>query len=266
MPAYLLLDKCRTFHGLTGQLLPGGYAKFYVSGTTTPQSVYGERALSTNNGSTIDLDASGRLEHECWADTTDAYFIELFDSDDVKQGEISYMEVPGGSGQVIPVPGEGQVIGGDGTNFLLLDPFWLPDPAGNSGKLLGSDGAAWLPVARPSDGAAGTSDTSTSATGLTVGDKRIQWAFGTGTNSGGRTQTVTLTWPVPFATAPSVVAPFLLNNSLASGSSNMPSPSVTNITTTGATVKWTMGELDDTGGIWDFAAAVQCGALAIGAK
>ena len=265
MPSYLLLDKCRTFHGLTGQLLPGGYVKFYVSGTTTPQSVYGERALSTNNGSTIDLDASGRLEHECWADTTDAYFIELFDSDDVKQGEISYMEVPGGSGQVIPVPGEGQVIGGDGTNFLLLDPFWLPDPAGNSGKLLGSDGAAWLPVARPSDGAAGTSDTSTSATGYTIGNKRVQWGSDSGTSSGGRTQTKSVTFPVAFSATPNVVDVVVTNSSLSSFG-NMPSHSITSKSTTGFTVKFTMGELDDSGSGFDFTAGVSFDWTATGPK
>lgn len=265
MPAFQLLHKCETFFGLSGQLLAGGSVKFYQAGTTTPQSVYGERALSTNNGSTIDLDASGRLEHECWADTTDAYFIELFDSDDVKQGEISYMEVPGGSGQVIPVPGEGQVIGGDGTNFLLLDPFWLPDPAGNSGKLLGSDGAAWLPVARPSDGAAGTSDTSTSATGYTIGNKRVQWGSDSGTSSGGRTQTKSVTFPVAFSATPNVVDVVVTNSSLSSFG-NMPSHSITSKSTTGFTVKFTMGELDDSGSGFDFTAGVSFDWTATGPK
>ena len=265
MPSFLLLDKCRTFHGLTGQLLPGGEVRFFVAGTTTPADVFGDRDLTTNNGDTIALDASGRLAHECWADTTDAFFAEIYDSDDVKQGEISYMEVPGGSGQVIPVPGEGQALGGDGTNFLLLDPFWLPDPAGNSGKLLGSDGAAWLPVARPSDGAAGTSDTSTSATGYTIGNKRVQWGTGSGTNSGGRTQNATITFPLAFSATPNVVDVVVTNSSLSSFG-NMPSHSITSKSTTGFTVKFTMGELDDSGSGFDFTAGVTFDWTATGPK
>lgn len=265
MPSFLLLDKCRTFHGLTGQLLPGGYVSFFVAGTTTPADVYGDRDLSTNNGDTVALDASGRLAHECWADTTDAFYAEFYDANDVKQGEISYMEVPGGSGQVIPIPGEGQVVGGDGSNFLLLDPFWLPDPAGNSGKLLGSDNEAWIPVARPANGAPGTSDTSTSATGFTIGNKRVQWGSGSGTNAGGRTQTATITFPVAFSAAPDVVKVTVTNSSLSSFG-NMPSASVTSKSTTGCTIKFTMGELDDDGSGFDFTSAVTFDYEATGAK
>lgn len=265
MPSFLLLDKCRTFHGLTGQLLPGGYVSFFVAGTTTPADVYGDRDLTTNNGDTIDLDASGRLEHECWADTTDAFFAELYDSDDVKQGEISYMEVPGGSGQVIPVPEEGEFLTGDGTNFAVATIREVPDPTGNSNKVLSNDGTALIWAAKPSDGAAGTSDTSTSATGFTIGNKRVQWGSGTGVNAGGRTQTVDITFPVAFSAVPEIVLPVPSNSNLAT-STNMPTPSVISKTTTGATIKWTMGEQDDSGSTWNFNAGVNFTYLAIGAK
>ena len=265
MPSYLLLDKCRTFHGLTGQLLAGGSVRFFQAGTTTPQDVYGERALSTNNGDTIDLDASGRLEHECWADTTDSYFIEVYDSDDVKQGEISYVEIPGGAGQTIPVPAEGEFVTGDGTNFLVATIREVPDPTGNANKLLGTDGTDLNWVSRPSDGAAGTSDTSTSASGFVVGNKRVQWGEGTGTNAGGRTQTVSVTFPVAFSAAPDIVVVTTSNSSLSSFG-NMPTASVTSKSTTGCTIKFTMGELDDSGSGFDFNAAVAFSYMAVGAK
>ena len=186
-------------------MLAGGYFGFTVAGTTTPANVYGDRALSTNNGNTIDIDASGRLEHECWASTANAFFVEVYDAADVKQGESLYVEVSGGAGQSIPVPSEGEFLTGDGTNFLVAEVRQVPDPTGNANKLLGTDGEDLNWVARPSDGAAGVSDTSTSATGYTVGNKRRQWGTGTGTNVGGRSQNATVTFPVPFSATPSVI-------------------------------------------------------------
>jgi hypothetical protein len=265
MPAFLLAHKLTTWFGDEGQILAGGYLKFFESDTTTPQDVYGERALSTNNGDTIGLDASGRLEHECWADAANAYYVELYDSADVKQGEISYVEVPGGTGQTIPVPSEGEFLTGDGTNFAVAEVRQVPDPTGNSNKLLSTDGVDLQWVARPADGAAGVSDTSTSDTGFTVGNVRVQWGTGSGTNSGGRTQTATITFPVPFSAAPHFVDVVLSNSNLAS-SINMPSHSVTNVSTTGATIKFTMGEQDDDGSTWDFNAAAQFRYWAVGPK
>src|SRR3982751_6133788 len=98
MPAFRLYDKAQTWFGSTGALLAGGYVKFYTAATTTPQAVYGDRALTTNNGSTIAMDASGRLVHDCWADAADAYFVEWYNADDVKQAEADYVELPGGVG------------------------------------------------------------------------------------------------------------------------------------------------------------------------
>lgn len=265
MPAYLLAHKLTTFFGSTGQLLAGGYVRWYEVGTTTPKDVYGERALSTNNGDTIDLDASGRLEHECWADTAEAYFAEIYDSDDVKQGEISYIEIPGGAGQTIPVPDAGEFLTGDGTNFAVAEILQVPDPTGNANKLLGTDGVDLNWVARPSDGAAGTSDTSTSSSGFTVGSKRIQWGTDSGTSSGGRTQTKSVTFPVAFSATPDVVDVTVSNSSLSSFG-NMPTHSITSKSTTGFTVKFTMSELDDSGAGFDFNAGVAFSYFAMGSK
>lgn len=265
MPAFLLAHKLTTWFGDDGQLLPGGYLKFYVTGTTTPANVYGDYALTTNNGSTVGLDASGRLEHECWADTSSAFFVELYDSDDVKHGEISRVEVPGGSGQVIPVPDEGEFLTGDGTNFLVAEVRQVPDPTGNANKLLGTDGEDLNWVSRPADGAAGVSDTSTSATGYTIGNKRVQWGTGSGTNAGGRTQTVNITFPVAFSGTPNVVDVTVTSSAVASGQ-NMPSHSVTSKSTTGFTVKFTMGELDDSQSQFNFNAGVAFDYIAVGPK
>lgn len=202
MPSFKLFDKLQTFYGDAGQALPGGYLKFYVAATTTPQSVYGDRALSTNNGSQIALTSSSRLAHECWADTTDAYFVELYNAADVKQGEISYVEVPGGSGQTIPVPSEGEFLTGDGSNFLVEAIRQVPDPTGNSGKILGTDGALAQWVVKPSDGAAGTSDIDEADHYVRIGDTLIQWGTDSAPSSGTDTTSKVVTFPTAFASTP----------------------------------------------------------------
>lgn len=258
MAAFLLFDKITTWNGSAGELLAGGQFRFFEVDTTTPQDVYGDRALSVNNGVTVDLDASGRLEHECWADTTASYYVELYDSDGVKQGEISHIEVPGGQGQVIPVPSSGEYLTGDGTNFLTddLSDRLLPDQTGHSNEILGTDGTTASWVTRPADGAAGVSDIAQDATSFKVADMLTQTGTGSGTNVGGRTQNATITWPVAFDSAPIALDIAVTSTSL-STAGNQPSWAISTISATGATIKFTMGELDDDRSMYDFNAAVQ---------
>lgn len=200
MAAYLLFDKITTWNGSAGELLAGGQFRFFEVDTTTPQDVYGDRGLSVNNGVTVDLDASGRLEHECWANITASYYVELYDADSVKQGEISYIEVPGGQGQTIPVPSPGEYLTGDGVNFIAgdLSARLLPDQTGHSNEILGTDGttAAW--VARPKDGAAGVSDIATTATSIRVGTMLYQFGNDTAPSAGAISTTKSVTYPAAF--------------------------------------------------------------------
>ena len=266
MPAFKLFDKLQTFYGDAGQALPGGYLKFYVAATTTPQSVYGDRALSTNNGSQIALTSSSRLAHECWADTTDAFFVELYNAADVKQGEISYVEVPGGSGQTIPVPNEGEFLTGDGSNFLVETIRQVPDPTGNTGKILGNDGTLLQWVVKPSDGAAGTSDIDVDSNGFSVGDYRVTVGSGTGTNVGGRSQTASVTFPEAFGSAPDSVAVTVTNVGELSSFGNTPTVRVTNKTATGCSIAFKLSELDDDRSGFDFSTAVTFTYVAFGHK
>lgn len=197
MAAYLLFDKITTWNGSAGELLAGGQFRFFEVDTTTPQDVFGDRGLSVNNGVTVDLDASGRLEHECWADTTSSYYVELYDSDGVKQGEVSHIEVPGGQGQVIPIPSSGEYLTGDGTNFLLeeLTDRFLPDQTGHSNEILGTDGATASWVARPQDG---VSDTAATATSIRVGKTLYQLGTDTAPSSGGTATTKAISYATAY--------------------------------------------------------------------
>lgn len=200
MAAYLLFNTITTFCGRSRELLAGGEIRFFQTNTTTPQDVYGNRALSVNNGNTVALDASGRLTHECWADTTASYYVELYDSDGVKQGEVSHIEVPGGQGQVIPVPSSGEYLTGDGTNFLTddLSDRLLPDQTGHSNEILGTDGTVASWVARPADGAPGVSDISVGANSVRIGDMLIQYGVDTAPSTGTVTSSKSVTFPTAF--------------------------------------------------------------------
>ena len=221
MAAFKLYDKTQTWFGLTGQALPGGYLKFYIAGTTTPQVVYGERALTTNNGSTIALDASSRLVHECWANTANAYFVEVFDADNVKQGQVTYVEVSGGPRQAIPVPSSGEYLTGDGSRFLVanLTSRLLPDQTGHSNKILGTDGTTARWVARPANGAAGVSDTAATATSIRIGTKLIQWGSGTAAATGTDFATATITFPTAFGATPHHIDVTVTNGASVNGTS-----------------------------------------------
>jgi hypothetical protein len=241
MPSFRLVDKTRTFFGLQAQLLAGGSLVFYQAGTTTPQDVYGDKDLTVNNGSTIDLDSSGRPSVDVWADTTDAYFMEVYDASSVKQGELDNMEVPGGAGQIIPIPDDGEYLSGDGTNFIAvsLDGKLLPDMAGNANKILGTDGSLASWVAKPADGAAGVSDIviTSSSVKLSNGTNHSlrQFKAETVTGTGALEVTKSITFDTAYSSAPKVLVTVTGTN--ASAASNVEVHTrVSAISTTGFTV------------------------------
>lgn len=239
MAAYLLFDKITTWHGSAGELLAGGQFRFFEVDTTTPQDVYGDRALTVNNGVAVDLDASGRLEHECWADTTASYYVELYDADGVKQGQISYIEIPGGQGQTIPVPSPGEFLTGDGTNFLLEDltDRFLPDQTGHSNEILGTDGATASWVARPQDGAAGVSDISVGANSVRIGEFLIQFGTDSAPSTGTDTTTKAITFPTAFSETPKFVKVTVTNGPSVNGTS-LVADAVTSASTAGCTINF----------------------------
>lgn len=140
MASVRLYSKLDTQFGFAGKLLAMGYLKFYLAGTLTPADVYADKSLSVNNGSTVALDVSGRPAVEAWADVTSTFFVELYDANNVKQGDADNVGMPGGVPQLVPVPSPGQFITGDGTNFILSTISQVPDPTGKAGQVLESDG------------------------------------------------------------------------------------------------------------------------------
>jgi|SRR5881392_209930 hypothetical protein len=271
MASFLLFDKIQSLYGSSGQLLTSGYLKFYVVGTTTPQDVYAESALTTNVGAQVALDLSGRPVYEAWGNTTDAYFVELYDSNDDKQGEISRKEVPGGTGQSIPVPNVDEFMTGDGTNFDTenLANRLVPDPTGQANKVLSTDGSGLTWIAKPADGATPTLPplptggiTVTTSTVL-LGDVLIEFGTGSASASASHTTSQSVSFGTAFTSAPKVfVQP---TGGGVTGDGYYVVPSITSVSASGFAVGFNVNEDGSESGK-NISLAVAFNYIAIGQK
>lgn len=206
MAAFRLYSKLHTFYGQDGQLLAFGKLKFYEAASTIPKDVYGGPTLSPNNGPEIDLDASGRPDLDIWGEGS--YFAELYDSDDVKQGEADHIQIPGGAALDIPIPNEGEFITGDGSQFLVAEIRQVPDPTGSANKVLGTDGTVLQWVAQPEIPEPDIVVTATS-TRVGISSSTTKALTQMGSDTAPATNYVIsekeVTFPVPFAAPPPYV-------------------------------------------------------------
>ena len=259
--AFRLYPGIQTFFSDDGTLLAGGELRFKEAGTSTPKDVFGEKALTTNNGSTVALDAAGRPSVAIWG--SGQYDVDLYDADDVKVGEDLTVEVSGGEATALPTLVDGEFLTNDGAVMSWADILQVPDPTGSSNKILSTDGTTLSWIDKPADGAAGTSDVAQDATSLKVVDMALRTGSATGTSAGGRTQSVSVVFGTPFTTAPVWIGIQVTSSSLSSFG-NMPSWSIPTVSTTGFTVKFTMGEMDDSQAGFDFNAGVAFKYVAMG--
>lgn len=195
MAAFRIFSKLNTFYGLTAQLLAGGEIRFYDAGTTTPRDVYSDSDLAVNNGPTIDLDSSGRPNVDVWGDG--AYFVEVYDSLGVKQGEADDVQIPGAGGQTIPALETGKFLTNNGAVLLWSAIREVPDPTGQSGKFLSTDGESLLWQAGPTLPDIPPPDQEVGTTTLRVGN----FLFQSGTGSASASGTKDTSTAVSFGTA-----------------------------------------------------------------
>lgn len=257
MAAFRILNQNPVYFDNDGVPCANGFLYFYTTGTSTPLTTYSDAALTTPNANPVELDANGRAESNIFGDgeyrvvLKDADAATIWTRDNVTGGA-------SGAGQEIPDGEADQVLSTDGANLVFIDIRQVPDPTGSSGKILSTDGESLLWIDAPADGAdgaAGSSDVADTSTSLKVGNMRISAGSGTGVNIGGRTQTVSVTFAVAFTSTP-VFAYAIPTNSSLSSYGNMPTVAVTALSTTGATFKFTMSELDDGRSVFDYNAAV----------
>jgi hypothetical protein len=179
MSGFLILDPRPVYFTQTGEAAAGGSLVFSMAGTATPQDVYGDAALTVNNGSTLTLGTDGRTSVEVWGDPTLSYRVQLYDANGALQFDQDNVSGGGGGGAGGSIPAllTGKFLTNDGSQLLWADIRQLPDPTGQSGKVLSTDGANFTWIAKPADGAAGAAGTNAS---VTVTPSSVKWNGGTG--------------------------------------------------------------------------------------
>jgi hypothetical protein len=149
MSAFRILNQFPVFFGLTGQLAAGGSLRFYNSGTTTPKSVFGNKALSIDNGPVIAIGTDGRPVVDTWG--SGSYRVRLYAKDGTLVDEADNVEVAGGGAASIPTLVDGYFLTNNGSLLLWAPIRQLPDPTGQNGKMVIADGAGYslqpVPVA-----------------------------------------------------------------------------------------------------------------------
>ena len=262
--AHCLILQTTTFWGLSAQLLAGGYLSFFEMDTTTPKDVYGEFALTTNNGSTVDLDASGRPAVAIWG--SGDYFFEVYDSDDVKQGEGEIRE-PGGAALNLPTLNEGELLGGDGSNYIAVDVSdrLLPDQTGHANDYLSTDGSIPSWVDPPEDAVVPELPITVAAGSTQLGaagsDFELrQYGADSVAGGGGKTVTKSVTFATAFkvGTEPKVVIQ-LTGAGVTTSNNAYPQDSITAISNTGFTV--TFSTYDGSTSTDDFTGANMTGTI-----
>jgi hypothetical protein len=265
-PAPVYMDLAGTAPAAAGTL-----ETYSDEACTTPLVTYNSPDLDVANPTEIDLDADGRASVEIWSSV--AFFLRLKESD----GTVVWTrEITSGvpAGLTLPALEPGEYLTGDGVGGYAGDtPYALPDPTGSAGYAVvaNADGDGYTLQAFPEAPEAPTLDITVGQAEFIVGDGEsttkqvVLTGSATGTNAGGRTQTVSVTFSTAFAATPNVQVTLANTSSLASGQ-NQPSPRVSSKSTTGFTVEWMMGETDDDRTQFDFNAAVTFDWMAFGTR
>lgn len=203
--SYRVVDPFAANFNQQGELLAGGRFEFYEAGTTSPKAVYADASLSTSNGSTVELDASGRPSVDVWG--SGSYRVRLYDANGVLVREADPVRDPAAStGATIPPLEVDRFLSNDGSNLIWLPVLQVPDPSGSAGKFLSTDGGnlTWqsLPeVEQPAD-----PDVTVTANSFRAGSTAsttkflIQRGSATAPASGSNTTQASVTFPVPFDT------------------------------------------------------------------
>ncbi|WP_408953056.1 hypothetical protein [Lysobacter sp. Hz 25] len=189
-----------------------GRFEFFEAGTTDPKSVFGDPALTIDNGSEVTLGADGRLTVETWG--SGAYRVRQYDANGSLVQEADNVRGDGGAGATLPPMEAGAFITTDGAQWLMDFISQLPDMSGQGGKALFTDGAnaIWQTLNIPPPVAPDIVITSTGAWGapgavrsLRVGiassPTKVLLQAGTGQApaSGQRQSNVSVNYPVGFA-------------------------------------------------------------------
>ena len=205
--AFRLYSKLQSFFSDDGTLLAGGSLRFYQAGTETPKPVFGEKALTTNNGSQIALDASGRAAVAIWG--TGQYDVDLHDADGVKVGEDLMVEVDGGEATALPALSADKFLTNNGTAMSWATVRQVPSPADHSGDILSNDGTSLTWIAAPEAPELPDMPITVTTGGVVLGTSgsdfaQLQWGSDSVAGSGSLSVTDTVTFATAYNAAPKV--------------------------------------------------------------
>jgi hypothetical protein len=113
----------------------GGSVQFYNYGTTTPKPTYADRDLTTPNPNPVPIDVSGRLSVEVWLDGEYTALLRDQDANVVWTRDV-VPEVPPGATVPDPSGQDGKVLKSDGSVLVYDALLELPDPTGASGEMV----------------------------------------------------------------------------------------------------------------------------------
>lgn len=260
MTSSVFTDPSPQYRTATGDVCAGGTLKFFASGTLNAQDVYSDSALTTNIGSEVSLGSDGRADGgsgtiTVYLDDSLQYRAQLFDANGALQWDVDPVNPQSASGTTIPTLVSGDFLTNDGSQLLWDVIKQLPDPTGQSGKVVSTDGTTFTWIAKPADGGSGTNGTNAS---VTVTSTSVKWSNGTGDMayiqsgsdsapaSGGHTSSKSITFPVAFKGTPKVFVNATSSTFASAG--YLAALSVTGQTTTGFNVSFDTNSSDGSNG------------------
>lgn len=155
MTAFRILDPFQVYTDANGKIASGGNLHFYTAGTTTDADVYGDNGLSVNNGPTITIGTDGRAVDDIWGDGAVSYRCRVYASDGTLIKDVDNI---GNSAAAIPDFVDGDFLTNNGSAYLWAAIRQALDPTGQSGKVMGSNGASliWQSSINPAAGSGTT--------------------------------------------------------------------------------------------------------------
>lgn len=202
MTAFRLFDPFQPFFDNQGRLAVGGRIDFFAAGTTTPKDVFGDQALTVNNGSSVAIGVNGRpvndsaMPIDIWGDGD--YRARLYAADNTEIDDKDDIEIPGGSALIIPALVEGADLSNDGAVLQWVLRQLLPDPTGMGGKWLTNDGVNYFLSSLPTD----PTPVTVGSDNLVIGDMMILIGSGTITASGSNVANQTVSFTTAFSGLP----------------------------------------------------------------
>jgi len=226
-----------------GQVNNGGSITFYETDLTTLKNTYSDPSLTVLNANPVLLDAAGRLTTDVWGSGT--YGAVLKDALGTTIQTRNNIQSGADPGFSIPALVTGDFLTNDGSNLLWQPIKQIPDPTGQAGKVVGTDGTVvfWQNATTPPPPANISvtmdktliADTTTPATSLMI----LQGA-GSAPASGAHTTTGNVTFATAFSSPPRVYVSPTGNGITPNGFYGI--PSVISISTTGFQVGFNVNE------------------------